>query len=371
MPEQQRKKQKAEGKKQGRRQKEVEEPQQHDEAPAPADGQPAAPPPAEPTGWEELDQPQDVQQQAEPVQSEDPKKLSKHAKKRARDDREREIRDAEKRRMQGDDAPSSATEYEQLVLSAPSSSFLWIKYLSFLISLGEMDKARALADRALQTINYREEGEKFNVWVAYLNLENLYGSEEATLQLLNRALTHTDARRMYLAAVDIFERTQKGGAVEQCLKAMTRKFNDSPEVWLRAVRYRLGSGDAEGARRTLDRSLQSLPKFEHIRMISQTGLLEFKIGDKERGRSIFEGVLRNYPKRLDLWSVYLDQEVTSGDQQRIRALFERATHLSLPPKKMKFLFKRYLDYEKAHGTAAGVEHVKKRAMEYVEAQAAA
>lgn len=38
----------------------------------------------------------------------------------------------------------------------------------------------------------------------------------------------------------------------------------------------------------------------------------------ERGRSLFEGVLRNYPKRLDLWSVYLDQEVASGDEQRIR-----------------------------------------------------
>lgn len=53
------------------------------------------------------------------------------------------------------------------------------------------------------------------------------------------------------------------------------------------------------------------------------------------------------------------------------ALFERATHLQLPPKKMKFLFKRYLDYERQYGTAAGAEHVKRRAMEYVEAQAAA
>lgn len=46
----------------------------------------------------------------------------------------------------------------------------------------------------------REEGEKFNVWVAYLNMENVYGSEEATLSLLSRALAHTDARKMYLAA---------------------------------------------------------------------------------------------------------------------------------------------------------------------------
>lgn len=38
----------------------------------------------------------------------------------------------------------------------------------------------------------------------------------------------------------------------------------------------------------------------------------------ERGRSMFEGVLRNYPKRLDLWSVYLDQEIAAGEQARIR-----------------------------------------------------
>ncbi len=44
-----------------------------------------------------------------------------------------------------------------------------------------------------------------------------------------------------------------------------------------------------------------------LQVITQAGLLEFKAGSAERGRSIFEGVLRNYPKRLDLWSVYLDQ----------------------------------------------------------------
>ena len=61
-------------------------------------------------------------------------------------------------------------------------------------------------------------------------MENLYGTEEATLQLLSRALSHTDPQRMYLAAVDIFDRSNKEGLVEQCLKAMCRKFSDSPEV---------------------------------------------------------------------------------------------------------------------------------------------
>jgi rRNA biogenesis protein RRP5 len=65
-----------------------------------------------------------------------------------------------------------------------------------------------------------------------------------------------------------------------------------------------------------------------------------------------------------------EQEIRLGDHQRTRGLFERATHLALPPKKMKFLFKRYLDYEKEHGDAAGLEHVKQLAREYVEAHLA-
>jgi hypothetical protein len=117
------------------------------------------------------------------------------------------------------------------------------------------------------------------------------------------------------------------------------------QVWLRALRYRLTSGDSEAARKTLDRSLQvceggharlhrracwvrpasssgnpwtadswwisrlflgatpllhadstwlhlwslasvllmqSLPRNDHVRMISQAGLLEFKLGDPGR-----------------------------------------------------------------------------------------
>lgn len=37
-----------------------------------------------------------------------------------------------------------------------------------------------------------------------------FPSDQATLALLSKALAHTDARRMYLAAVDIFDRTQVG-----------------------------------------------------------------------------------------------------------------------------------------------------------------
>jgi rRNA biogenesis protein RRP5 len=49
-----------------------------------------------------------------------------------------------------------------------------------------------------------------------------------------------------------------------------------------------------------------------------------------------------------------------------RKLFERIIHMKLPAKKMKVFFKRYLELEEQHGTAASVEHVKKSAQSYVE-----
>jgi len=60
------------------------------------------------------------------------------------------------------------------------------------------------------------------------------------------------------------------------------------------------------------------------------------------------------------------QEMKQGESTRIRGLFERATSLQLPAKKIKFLFKRSLEYEQAHGTPATVAAVKQAARDYVE-----
>lgn len=116
----------------------------------------------------------------------------------------------------------------------------------------------------------------------------------------------------------------------------------------------------DGVQPVINRALLCLPRHKHIKFISQTAILEFKSGVPDRGRSMFEGMLREYPKRTDLWNVYLDQvkipfssiisfpfccnkdydspslqEIRLGDIDIIRALFERAINLSLEPRKMK------------------------------------
>ncbi|KAL6540426.1 hypothetical protein OROMI_024309 [Orobanche minor] len=290
----------------------------------------------------------------------------KRSKKKAREEKEREIRAAEERLLEKD-IPRNADEFEKLIRSSPNSSFIWIKYMAFMLSLADIEKARSVAERALRTINIREESEKLNIWVAYFNLENEYGnpSEEAVKKVFQRALQYCDPKRVHLALLGMYERTEQHKLADELLDKMSRKFKHSCKIWLRKIQSLLRR-NGDGIQSVVNRALLSLPRRKHIKFISHTAILEFKCGVPDRGRSMFEGMLREYPKRTDLWSIYLDQEIRLGDVDLIRALFERAISLSLPPKKMKFLFNKYLEYEKSIGDEERVEAVKKAAMDYVE-----
>ncbi|GKV41870.1 hypothetical protein SLEP1_g49347 [Rubroshorea leprosula] len=293
-------------------------------------------------------------------------KNKRWAKKKAKEERELEIRAAEERLLEKD-APKTADEFEKLVRSSPNSSFVWIKYMAFMLDQANVEQARAIAERALRTINIREENEKLNIWVAYFNLENQYGNppEEAVLKVFQRALQYCDPKKVHLALLGMYERTDQHKLADELLDKMVKKFKHSCKVWLRRVQMLLKQ-QQDGIQSIVNRALLCLPRHKHIKFISQTAILEFKCGVPERARSMFEGILREYPKRTDLWSIYLDQEIRLGDVDVIRALFERATSLSLPPKKMKFLFKKYLKYEKSLGDEEKIEYVKRKAMEYVE-----
>lgn len=53
-------------------------------------------------------------------------------------------------------------------------------------------------------------------------------------------------------------------------------------------------------------------------VIAKFAQLEFRYGDAERGRSMFDKVLSSYPKRTDLWSVFIDLMVKYGAQKEVR-----------------------------------------------------
>merc|ERR1719436_955745 len=164
----------------------------------------------------------------------------------------------------------------------------------------------------------------------------------------------------------IYAQSGKFKQADKIFKTMTRKFNKEKDVWMKYGIFYFKNNKLNDGRFVLQRSLQSLDRREHIEMSSKFAQIEFRYGESERGKTMFETILANYPKRTDLWSVYADQLVKIGDRESARALFRRMATLNLQAKKMKFLFKKWLDFETGHGTEAGVSEVKQSAQRYLE-----
>ncbi|XP_056660514.1 protein RRP5 homolog [Monodelphis domestica] len=294
-------------------------------------------------------------------------KKSKKGKELEKQEAEKELSRIEAALMDPNWKPETADDFDRLVLSSPNSSILWLQYMAFHLHATEIEKARAVAERALKSISFREEQEKLNVWVALMNLENMYGSKETLTKVFERAVQYCEPLKVYFQLADIYTKSEKYQAAEELYSRMLKRFRQEKTVWIRYGAFLLQRGQADANHRLLQRSFNCLPQKEHVDVISKFAQLEFQLGDAERAKAMFETTLSSYPKRTDVWSVYIDMIIKYGSQKEARDIFERVVHLSLAPKRMKFFFKRYLDYEKQHGTAETVQAVKEKALAYVEA----
>nr|XP_008104790.1 PREDICTED: protein RRP5 homolog isoform X2 [Anolis carolinensis] len=296
------------------------------------------------------------------------KKQTKKQRELEKQKAEKELSKLEAALMDPNRKPQTADDFDRLVLSNPDSSILWLQYMAFHLQATEIEKARAVAERALKTISFREEQEKLNVWVALLNLENMYGTEEALMKVFERAIQYNEPLKVFQQLADIYTGSEKYKEADDLYNTMLKRFRQEKSVWVKYSTFLLKRGLLEAAHRLLPRALKCLPEKEHVDVISKLAQLEFQFGDSEHGKAIFENTLSTYPKRTDIWSVYIDMIIKHGSQKEVRDIFERVIHLSLAAKKMKFFFKRYLEYEKKYGTAETVQVVKAAALEYVESK---
>ncbi|KAL9983734.1 hypothetical protein ACROYT_G005955 [Oculina patagonica] len=298
------------------------------------------------------------------------RKKSKRQKRAAKKAEEDFLYKTEQSLLDQDRVPETAEDFDRVVLSSPNNSVVWLQYMAYHLHTTDIDKARAVAERALKTISFREEQEKLNVWVALMNLENLYGTQESLVKVFERALQQNEPKKVFFQLIGIYTRTDKLELAEQLYQTMSKRFSQSKKVWVGFGAFYMKQGKLDLGRKLLQRSLKSLPKRKHVETIVQFALHEFRYGEPQRGQTMFESILTNYPKRSDLWSVYLDMMIKQGDVEPVRQIFERVIHINLSSKKMKLFFKRYLDFERKYGDAFSVENVKTKAMEYVESKAA-
>ncbi|KAF9015563.1 U3 snoRNP-associated protein Rrp5 [Cyathus striatus] len=261
-------------------------------------------------------------------------------------------------------APESNADFERLLLGSPNSSYLWIQYMSFQLQLSEVGKAREIARRAVKAINFREDQERLNVWIALLNLEIIYGTEESLDLAFKDAAKANDSKTIHLRLAAIFDQTDKVEKAEEQFKRTCKKFGHSSKVWTLFSEHYLRRGRLEDARQLLPRSLQSLERRKHLKTINKFAQLEYKYGDPERGKTLFEGMIDSHPKRWDIWSIYMDMEYTQKNIHSLRLLFDRVLALKMTSHKAKSYFKKWLEFERKIGDAEGAEAVKQKAIEW-------
>lgn len=163
------------------------------------------------------------------------KKLSKRAKRAAKVADEEKTRAEEEAMVDDSTAPQSAEAFDRMLLGSPNSSYIWVKYIAFHLQMTEIEKARKVGERALKAISIREEGERMNIWIARLNLENSYGTKESLATVFDLAQKMNDSMKTHVNMASIFQRSEKYEEAEELFAAMCKKFRGSPEVWIRYV----------------------------------------------------------------------------------------------------------------------------------------
>ncbi|KOO24095.1 protein rrp5-like protein [Chrysochromulina tobinii] len=266
-------------------------------------------------------------------------------------------------------APRSAEDFERLLLGSPNSSYMWMRYISFQLNLTEIERARQVGERALRTIALTEHKERFNIHAALLNLEKAHGDEETLAAAVARALQGCDPKQVYLHVASMHERAGDALLADAAFEVAAKKFRPHSDVWIAWMTALMARGVPAQAKAILQRAVDALPRASHVEVISKFAQLEFRYGLPERGRTVFDGVLANYPKRVDVWSIYIDMQLRQAEPESTRRLFERVTSLRLSSKKMKYFFSRYLKYARESGDAQLVAHVKEKARAWVESAA--
>merc|ERR1712113_261679 len=125
---------------------------------------------------------------------------------------------------------------------------------------------------------------------------------------------------------------------EKTFKVMVRKFGKEKEVWIKFAVFYFKSNKLNDGRFLLQRSKQSLEEREHVDIATKFAQIEFRYGDPERGKTLFETILSNFPRRTDLWSVYVDQLVKTGDTDAARALYRAHCNTGLASKEDEVSF---------------------------------
>ena len=147
--------------------------------------------------------------------------------------KEIEIREIEK--ANENDEIKNAEYYEKLILKDRDNSLNWISYANYILDTLNLASARQIFERALKIVDIAKTKEKLNLWVAYLNLENIYGDKTSFEKIFERAKEVCDKKNLYQHAIKINIDSQKYEEASDIYKLLIKDYFNDLEIWKKYI----------------------------------------------------------------------------------------------------------------------------------------
>lgn len=258
-------------------------------------------------------------------------------------------------------APKSDKEFASALLANPHSSKLWIAYMEFKFAEGNTQKAIEIAEEGLSKLPIGEKVEKSNIFQALITLKVLSAEAkhfmEDCIKTVELAAQTIDERTMWLRFASQVQQSRKEFA-EEAWKVALKKVKQDVVMWSEYLSALLGENRVDFAKDELKRCLggtfSGLQK-DSVEVRKNFGVAQYEHGFTEHGRTLFENLIDEFPKKFQLWNAYVDAEAKFGEVEKARAIFRRMANLDLKLERMKSTLKKWKAFEEKNGSSPAIK----------------
>ncbi|KAK3002087.1 hypothetical protein RJ639_020546 [Escallonia herrerae] len=212
-------------------------------------------------------------------------------------------------------------QYEDEVRKNPLNYDSWFDYIRLEESGGNKERIREVYERAIANVPPAEEK---RYWQRYIYLWINYALYE-----------ELDAQDM--------ERTR--AVYRECRKLIPHQKFSFAKIWLMAAQFEIRQLNLDGARLILGNAIGQAPKDKIFKKYIE---IELQLGNIDRCRKLYEKYLEWSPENCYAWSKFAELERSLSETERARAIFELA--IAQPALDMpELLWKAYIDFEISEG----------------------
>jgi crooked neck len=143
--------------------------------------------------------------------------------------------------------------------------------------------------------------------------------------------------------LDARSRERASAVYKAALALVPHKAFTFGKLWLLAAQLEVRQRNLDAARRLLGRSLGVCPTRKVLRGYTA---MEERLGEVDRCRKLYEKGVTLWPEDADGWLRFAAVEVAAGEDDRARAIFELAAEQQQPPLSApERVWKAYIDFE--------------------------